>query len=84
MPVYPCLCLCFGFTQTTRTTPLLFTILHLAQIFFTELLTFISANEPLLVYVPRQCPGVLPENLRPEGPSHSYFERYVILPRVRS
>src|SRR5579859_1839819 len=39
--VYPCLCLCFEFSQITRTTPLRCTILHLSQIFFTDALTFI-------------------------------------------
>ena len=37
---YPCLCLCFGFSQMTRTTRFRFTILHLSQIFLTEALTF--------------------------------------------
>src|ERR1051326_7459864 len=39
--VYPCLCLCFVFTQITRTTRLRCTILHLSQIFLTDALTFI-------------------------------------------
>jgi hypothetical protein len=38
--VYPCLCLCLGFSQITRITPLRFTILHLSQIFLTDALTF--------------------------------------------
>jgi hypothetical protein len=38
--IYPCLCLCFEFSQITRTTPLRCTILHLSQIFFTDALTF--------------------------------------------
>jgi hypothetical protein len=42
-PGYPCRCLCLGFSQITRTTLLRRMILHLAQIFFTEGLTFISA-----------------------------------------
>src|SRR5262252_2372281 len=37
---YPCLCLCFEFSQITRTTPLRCTILHLSQIFFTDARTF--------------------------------------------
>ena len=40
-PVYPCLCLCLGFSQITRMTPFRFTILHLSQIFLTDALTFI-------------------------------------------
>ncbi len=38
--LYPCLCLCLGFSQITRITLFRFTILHLSQIFFTEALTF--------------------------------------------
>jgi hypothetical protein len=37
---HPCLCLCLGFSQITRITPLRFTILHLSQIFLTDALTF--------------------------------------------
>src|SRR5215510_5318610 len=39
---YPCRCLCFEFSQITRTTPLRCTILHLSQIFLTDALTFMS------------------------------------------
>src|SRR5215831_9938224 len=53
---YPCLCLCLGVTQMTRTTPLRCTILHLAQIFLTDARTFtmgsllVPVNDP----TPRQ------------------------------
>jgi hypothetical protein len=40
---YPCLCLCLGVEQMTRTTPLRCTILHLAQIFLTDARTFTMA-----------------------------------------
>jgi len=36
----PCRCLCFGFSQITRTTPWRRIILHFGHIFFTDGLTF--------------------------------------------
>jgi len=42
---YPCLCLCFGFSQITLMRPFLLMILHFSQIGFTDDLTFIS-NPP--------------------------------------
>jgi len=38
---YPCLCLCFGFSQITLMRPFLLMILHFSQIGFTDDLTFI-------------------------------------------
>ena len=42
---YPCLCLCFGFSQITLMRPFLLMILHLSQIGFTDDLTF-TLNPP--------------------------------------
>ena len=33
---YPCLCLCFGFSQITITRPLRLMILHFSHIFLTD------------------------------------------------
>ena len=42
--IYPCLCLCFGFSQITLIRPFLLMILHLSQIGFTDALTFIKIS----------------------------------------
>ena len=42
---YPCLCLCFGFSQITLIEPFLLMILHFSQIGFTDDLTF-TGNPP--------------------------------------
>ena len=41
-PYYPCLCLCRGFVQITRTTPRRFITLHRSHIGFTLARTFIT------------------------------------------
>src|SRR5687767_1049167 len=44
---YPCLCLCFGIEQMTRTTPFLRTTLHFTQILLTDALTFTTSSSVL-------------------------------------
>ena len=44
---YPCLCLCFGFSQIILMLPFLLITLHFSQIGFTDDLTFME-NPPLL------------------------------------
>jgi hypothetical protein len=57
--LYPCLCLCFEFSQITRTTPLRCTILHLSQIFFTDALTFMFPALFVFVTASRIVPAAL-------------------------
>lgn len=51
---YPCLCLCFGFSQITLTDPFLLITLHFSQIGFTDALTFtlilLSKNVRIQLY----------------------------------
>ena len=48
---YPCLCLCFGFSQITITRPLRLMILHFSHILLTDRRTFISTSfvDPMLI-----------------------------------
>jgi len=71
---YPCLCLCLGFSQITRITPLRFTILHLSQIFLTDALTFtaVTPKSPHPPFAKGEREGI------------DYFSRKIILPRDRS
>jgi hypothetical protein len=41
--IHPCRCLCFGFTQMTRTTPSRWITLHLGHMGFTDARTFITS-----------------------------------------
>jgi hypothetical protein len=53
---YPCRCLCRLFSQITRITPFLRTILHLLHIFFTDGLTFILFHDSF----PKKGPPISP------------------------
>src|SRR6185503_16855360 len=48
---YPCLCLCLGLTQITRTTPLRWMTLHLSHIFFTDARTFMTVPRYLFIAI---------------------------------
>jgi hypothetical protein len=48
---HPCLCLCFGFSQITLTTPPRLITLHFLHIGLTEALTFISNHHPNLAMI---------------------------------
>jgi len=66
--IYPCLCLCLGFSQITRITPFRFTILHLSQIFLTDALTFTASTSitQKLCPEPHMVQGLfLPKNNSP-------------------
>lgn len=54
---YPCLCLCFGFSQMIRILPFLLITLHFSHIGLTDDLTF-TANPPS--YCPRNAAYVMP------------------------
>src|SRR5215467_7877369 len=54
--VHPWRCLCFEFTQITRTTPLRWMILHLSQIFLTDALTFMKTQPSAVSYQPSAKP----------------------------
>lgn len=51
MSYYPCLCLCFTFSQITRIFPLLLIVLHLLQIFLIDALTFIRIANMIYIKV---------------------------------
>ena len=56
---YPCLCLCFGFSQITLMLPFLLMILHFSQIGFTDDLTFTS-NPPFIHCLNYCLPHIFP------------------------
>jgi len=79
---YPCLCLCFGFSQIILMEPLRRMILHLSQIGFTDALTFIDylllskTLKFMITHLHIKC--------KHEINKYFYLSLQIILPFVRS
>ena len=67
MSRYPCLCLCFGLVQMTRTTPRRRTILHLLHIRLTDVRTFHAVLSPWIDAARRFHSGAVAERPRHHG-----------------
>src|SRR5579875_1628490 len=71
----PCLCLCRGLTQITRTTPRRRTILQSLQIRLTDARTFIETTRPAVLRAARigHCQAQLSNSVN--YPTSAYFKR---------
>ena len=81
---YPCLCLCFGFSQITRILPFLLMTLHLSQIGLTDALTFIKILSFRKKSIAKCYCTIFVNLMQVKFGIYFYFSLHLILPFERS